>query len=134
MSEQEWLAMRGFVDIALCALLLSRLLWHSTQLPSLQARLAMFTVVSLFLALLELLGVWNWREIVAAARMLPIVWPIIALALYLTFKSIKMWRDLQRAQFEIDWRREYQESLLQQLEQGGMEGKENHKDTKSTKS
>ena len=126
MSEQEWLAMRGFVDIVLGALLVGRLLWHSTQLPSLRARMALFTVVSLFLAVLELLGVWSLREVGAAAKMLPIVWPIIAIAVYLTLKSIKMWRELQRAQFEIDWRRD----LMQQLEQAG---KENHKDTKDTK-
>src|SRR5262245_20277202 len=91
MSEQEWLAMRGFVDIVLGAVLVGRLLWHSTQLPSLSARLALFTVVTLFLALLELLGVWSFREVAAAARMLPIVWPIIAITIYLTVKSIKMW-------------------------------------------
>ena len=121
MSEQEWLAMRGFVDIVLGAVLVGRLLWHSTQLPSLSARLALFTVVSLFLALLELLGVWSLREVAAAARMLPIVWPIIAITIYLTVKSIRMWRELQRAQFEIDWRRD----LMQQLEQENHKG---HKD------
>jgi hypothetical protein len=118
-NEQEWLAMRGFVDIVFGALLVSRFLYHSAQLQSLRARLAQLTVLSLLLAILELIGVWSWREIVAATKVLPVVWPVFAVSLYLTYRTFRLWRNLQKAKFEIDWRREYQEVLMKQLEQSG---------------
>jgi hypothetical protein len=118
-NENEWLAMRGFVDIVFGSLLVGRFLWHSSQLPGRRARLAQLMALSVVLLLLEKLGVWSWREIGAAARMVPIVWPLVAIALYFVYRTFRMWHRLQRAQFEIDWRREYQEVLMQQLEQSG---------------
>jgi hypothetical protein len=118
-NENDWLAMRGFVDIVLGGLILSRFIGHSSQLPDRRARFALFMLLSLLLAIFERLGVWNWREITAAARMLPIVWPLVAVALYFIYRSYRLSRHLDRAYFEIDWRKEYQEELMQQLEKAG---------------
>jgi hypothetical protein len=118
-NENDWLAMRGFVDIVLGGFLISRFIGHSSELPDRRARLALFMLLSLLLAIFERLGVWSWREITTAAKMLPIVWPLVAIALYFIYKSFKLSYKLERAQFEIDWRREYQEELMQQLERAG---------------
>ena len=119
MNEQEWSAMRGFVDIALGALIIGRTLHHSSQTAGFRARLAQLTVMTLLLAVLEMLGLWSLREIQAALKMLPVVWPLVVVILFLAYWALKYRSRIRRMQFEIDWRKEYQEVLMEQLERGG---------------
>src|SRR5262245_43495695 len=101
--------MRGLLDIVLGGWLISRFVWHTTELPGWRARWAQLTIISLLLALLEWLGVWSWTELLAACRLIPVIWPLLLLLGFFIYRTLRLTRTVARAEFEIDWRREYQE-------------------------
>lgn len=120
MSETELLAMKGYLNILLGIWLMRRFLAHSSEF-GFKLRFAQITVISFLLLILQFLGVWSWREIVAAFKFAPIIWPLILMILYLAYKNYLLSQSAERAEFEIDWRREYQEVLIQELEGKGKE-------------
>ena len=119
MTDEARLAMRGLIDIVLGGWLINRFFWHTTQMPASRARWVQLTIISLLLFLLKWLGVWSWQEIGAAINLTPVIWPIVFLLLYLLYRNYKLSTSLEKAEFEIDWRREYQEVLMEELEQKG---------------
>jgi len=119
-SETELLAMKGYIDIVLGSWLMRRFLAHSSEF-GFKLRFAKITIVSFLLLILEWLGVWHWREVLAAFKLLPTIWPVILVLLYLAYQNYFLSQNVERAEFEIDWRREYQEVLIQELESKGKE-------------
>jgi hypothetical protein len=118
-TENNWLAMRGLLDIVLAIWLFGRFLWHTSDIPGWRARWAQLTIISILLLVLQWLGVWNWQEVSAAVRLLPVIWPLLVVFGYFAFKAYRLSQRIQQIEFEIDWRREYQEVLMEQLEQNG---------------
>ena len=120
MSETELLAMRGYLDILLGIWLMRRFLAHSSEV-GFKLRFAQITIVSFLLLILQFLGVWRWQEVIAAFKLLPTIWPVILVLLYLGYQNYVLSQTMEQAEFEIDWRREYQEVLIQELEGKGKE-------------
>jgi hypothetical protein len=120
LGETELLAMKGYLDIILGVWLMRRFLAHSSEF-GFKLRFAQITIISFLLLILEWLGVWHWREVVAAFKLLPTIWPVIIVLLYLAYQNYFLSQHIEKAEFEIDWRREYQEVLIQELEIKGKE-------------
>lgn len=118
MTEVELLAMRGWLDLLLCFWLIKRFVIYSTEV-SMRLRWTQITVISFLLFVLQLLGVWHWAEVMTAIKMVPIIWPIVLFLLYLGYQNHLLSKTLEKAEFEVDWRREYQEALIQELEGQG---------------
>lgn len=119
MNENEWLAMRGLVDILCAILIFTRFFWYSAQLQNARARFVQLSLLTILIIALQWLGVWSWREIAAALKLLPVYWPLLAIIIYLAVRSARLNRRLERAEFENDWRRAYQEVLIEELQQQG---------------
>jgi hypothetical protein len=117
-TELEMLAMKGYLDIVLGVWLMRRFLAHSSDF-GFKLRFAQTTIISFLLLILQFLGVWHWNEIVAAFKFLPVIWPIILVLLYLAYKNRLLSQIAEKTEFEIDWRREYQEVLMEELEGKG---------------
>lgn len=120
MSEIEIIAMRGWIDIFLVAWLLKRFLVYAPDI-NLRQRFAQITIVSLLLLLLQWLGLWSWQEVLAALKTMLVIWPVLLVLLYLIYQNYLLQSSLEKAEFEVDWRKEYQEVLLQELETQGKE-------------
>ncbi|MBI4854112.1 MAG: hypothetical protein HY819_20135 [Acidobacteria bacterium] len=120
MSETELLVMKGYLDIVLGSWLMRRFLAYSSEF-GFKLRFAQVTIISFLLLILQLLGVWHWNEVVTAFKFLPVVWPLLLVILYLAYQNYLLSQTTERAEFEIDWRREYQEVLIQELEGRGKE-------------
>lgn len=118
MTESELLAMRGFLDIILGSWLIRRF-WDQSTTTSSSAKWVQLIIISLIMLLLQVLGVWSWREILAVLKSLPIIWPLVALLFYLLYRNYQLNTQIAQAEFEIDWRKEYQEVLLETLEKQG---------------
>lgn len=120
MSEIEIMAMRGWLDIFLVVWLLKRFLVYAPDI-NLRQRFAQITIVSLLLVVLQWLGVWNWKEVLAALKTMLVIWPVLLVLLYLIYQNYLLQNIVEKAEFEVDWRKEYQEVLLQELEAQGKE-------------
>lgn len=120
MSEIEIIAMRGWIDIFLVAWLLKRFLVYAPDI-NLRQRFAQITIVSLLLLLLQWLGLWSWQEVLAALKTMLVIWPVLLVLLYLIYQNYLLQNIVEKAEFEVDWRKEYQEVLLQELEAQGKE-------------
>jgi len=119
-SEIEIMAMRGWLDIFLVVWLLKRFLVYAPDI-NLRQRFAQITIVSLLLVVLQWLGVWNWKEVLAALKTMLVIWPVLLVLLYLIYQNYLLQNIVEKAEFEVDWRKEYQEVLLQELEAQGKE-------------
>lgn len=119
-SEIEIMAMRGWLDIFLVAWLLKRFLVYAPDI-NLRQRFAQITIVSLLLVVLQWLGVWNWKEVLAALKTMLVIWPVLFVLLYLIYQNYLLQNIVEKAEFEVDWRKEYQEVLIQELEAQGKE-------------
>jgi len=119
-SEIEIIAMRGWIDIFLVAWLLKRFLVYAPDI-NLRQRFAQITIVSLLLLLLQWLGLWSWQEVLAALKTMLVIWPVLLVLLYLIYQNYLLQNIVEKAEFEVDWRKEYQEVLLQELEAQGKE-------------
>ncbi|MBL8196617.1 MAG: hypothetical protein JNM06_22685, partial [Blastocatellia bacterium] len=88
---------------------------------NLRQRFAQITIVSLLLLLLQWLGLWSWQEVLAALKTMLVIWPVLLVLLYLIYQNYLLQNIVEKAEFEVDWRKEYQEVLLQELEAQGKE-------------
>ncbi len=125
MNQSEWLAMRGFLDVVLLGLLVARFasngLTGSRRLLFLQLFL-----LSIVLTVLQLLGLWSWEELRAAAGLVPVVWPLLVVIGYLAYSRQRLAEKYQKINFELDWRREYQETIEEELERRGWKLPQKH--------
>jgi hypothetical protein len=119
-TETELLAMRGWLDLLFGFWLIKRFVIYSLEF-SIRLRLTQFLVISFLLFVLQILGVWHWAEVIAAFKIIPVIWPILLFLLYLGYQNRLLTQNLEKAEFEVDWRREYQEVLIQELEGKGQQ-------------
>lgn len=118
MNHSEWLAMRGFLDVVLLGLLVSRFA-SSAVAGSRRLLFLQLFLLSLIITVLQLLGLWSWAELRAAASLLPVVWPLLLVIGYLFYSRERVAREYQKIAFELAWRKEHQEVIEEELEKRG---------------
>lgn len=118
MNQSEWLAMRGFLDVVLLGLLVARFASNGVTGSRKLLFLQLF-LLSIVLTVLQLLGLWSWEELRAAARLVPVVWPLLVVIGYLAYSRQRLAEKYQKISFELAWRREYQEVIEEELERRG---------------
>lgn len=118
MNQSELLAMRGFLDVVLLGLLVARFASNGVTGSRKLLFLQLF-LLSIVLTVLQLLGLWSWEELRAAARLVPVVWPLLVVICYLAYSRQRLAEKYQKISFELAWRREYQEVIEEELERRG---------------
>lgn len=118
MNQSEWLAMRGFLDVVFLWLLVARFASGAVVGSRRMLFLQLF-LLSLIITALQLLGLWSWAELRAAASLLPVVWPLLLVIGYLIYTRERLAREHRKTEFELAWRKEYLEVIEEELEKRG---------------
>lgn len=113
------MAMRGIIDVLLCLVLFYRFQHSFSQFQSRVTQIVYLFIFSIVLFLLELLGLWHLEDVKVALQMMVVFWPLVILAIYLKYKNNRLQKQIGKMQFEIDWRKEYQEVVMEELDKMG---------------
>lgn len=119
MEQSALLALRGLLDIILGCWLAVRFSQVATSMPTLRTRLVQMTLFILVVIFLEWIGIWHRYEVVAAFSLLPIIWPLLLIMGWLAYRAYRLRQKVAKLEFEVDWRREYQDVIMEELEKDG---------------